>query len=158
MVSKFALTYDLKRIRLKRGTAVLALCDLGAKDLKEDDMLGIACSDAQAILFCFDLTQRSSLLALQALFVRTTQVGRNKLLSFVMFDFSIHYFAPSPPSACAPPMFIVFFVFCLPLPFCNGFLNLFRYTLARYVICLFRLHNELQPLRTGTYRDERKFC
>jgi hypothetical protein len=75
---------------LKRGTLVLALCDLGAKDQKEEDdiMLGIACSEAQAILFCFDLTKPASLIALQALFLRTTQVYN---LVWMLFDVGMSF-------------------------------------------------------------------
>lgn len=66
---------DERRIVLRRGAANLALCDLGAGDLQNDNLLLLACSDAQCILFCFDLTKRSSLVQLQELYERTQQVN-----------------------------------------------------------------------------------
>ncbi|KAH9248334.1 hypothetical protein BASA81_014008 [Batrachochytrium salamandrivorans] len=64
-----------KLIRLRRGTANLALCDLGAIDSSSRNLVYLACGDAQSVLFCFDLTRRSTLLELKDWYAQIGQVN-----------------------------------------------------------------------------------
>lgn len=64
-----------KLIRLRRGTANLALCDLGATDSSSRNLVYLACGDAQSVLFCFDLTRRSTLLELKDWYAQVGQVN-----------------------------------------------------------------------------------
>lgn len=92
-VETLGLNFMEKRVAAESADVTLSLWDLGG-DSSFLSMLPVACVDAVAVLFCFDLTQRSSLTSVREWYRQVRGLNKSALPFLVGTKFDAFYSLP----------------------------------------------------------------